>query len=131
MSEQAAKNLLIGIAEGERDLEGARAALCRCYNFVPADAFSRLNRDQSHGIDIIEVLNFLKDNNVTDIDEAEVAHLVNYYDTLEKDRNQILTIDEWNSIVLLCEDNTLREQVLARPAAEWKDIGRLPSDIEA
>jgi hypothetical protein len=43
----------------------------------------------------------------------------------------ILSIDEWNSIVLLCEDNTLREQVLAREAAQWKDIGRLPADLEA
>jgi hypothetical protein len=72
MSEQAAKNLLIGIAEGERDLEGARAALCRCYNFVPADAFARLNRDNSQGIECVEILNFLKDNNVTDIEGAEV-----------------------------------------------------------
>lgn len=64
------------------------------------------------------------------MEEAEVRHLVNYYDTLEKDRNQVLTNDEWNSILLPCEDNTLREQVLAREAAPWKDIGRLPSDIE-
>ena len=60
----------------------------------------------------------------------EVEHLVDYYDTLEKDRNKILTNDEWNSILLPCEDNSLREQVLAKEAADWKDIGRLPANIE-
>jgi len=118
------------VAEGERDLEASRAALCRSYNFVPKDAFSRLNRDNSNGCDIVELINFLKDNNVTDVDDAEVSHVVDYYDTLEKERNQTLTIDEWNSIVLLCEDNTLREQVLAREAKEWKDVGRLPANVE-
>jgi Ca2+-binding EF-hand superfamily protein len=125
-----AKNFLIALAEGEKDLEASRSGLCRCYNFVPADVFSRVNRDNSHGIEVQEIINFLKDNSVTDCDESEVRHLVDYYDTLEKDRNQILTNDEWNSILLPCEDNSLREQVLAREAAEWKDIGRLPADIE-
>jgi len=128
--ENRAKNFLIALAEGERDLEAARAALCRCYNFVPGDVFSRVNRDNSHGIEIGEIINFLKDNGVTDLDVAEVTHLVDYYDTLEKERNQVLTNDEWKSILLPCEDNSLREQVLAREAREWKDIGRLPADIE-
>mgnify|MGYP001421698068 CR=1 FL=1 len=78
MSEKAAnaaKNLLVAVAEGERDLEASRAALCRSYNFVPTEAFSRINRDNSKGIDIVELINFLKDNNVTDIDDAEVAHV--------------------------------------------------------
>lgn len=45
--ETKAKNFLIALAEGERDLEAARAALCRCYNFVPGDVFARVNRDNS------------------------------------------------------------------------------------
>ena len=89
-----------------------------------------MNRDNSKGIEAFEIINFLKDNGVTDLDESEVKHLVKYYDTLEKERNEILTNDEWNSILLPCEDNTLREQVLAKEAAEWKDVGRLPADIE-
>lgn len=68
---------------------------------------------------------------MTDIDDSEVAHVVDYYDTLEKERNRSLTIDEWNSIVLLCEDNQLREQVLAREAKPWKEVGRLPGEIES
>jgi len=72
----------------------------------------------------------LKDNNMTDIEGSEIAHLVRYYDTLEKERNEVLTIDEWNSIILPCEDNQLREQVIAREAKEWKDVGRLPADVE-
>jgi hypothetical protein len=125
-----AKNFFIALAEGERELEAARAALCRSYTFVPADAFSRINRDDSAGIDVVEILNFLKDNNMTDIEGSEIAHLVRYYDTLEKERNEVLTIDEWNSIILPCEDNQLREQVIAREAKEWKDVGRLPADVE-
>lgn len=70
----------------------------------------------------------MKDSNVTGIELNEIAHLVRYYDTQGKD--QILTPDEWNSVVLPCEDNDLRERVLARPAKEWKDVGRIPSDIE-
>ena len=58
---------------------------------------------------VLEILNFLKDNNVTDLDQPEIGHLVHYYDTLEKNRNQVLTNDEWNSILLPCEDNALRE----------------------
>lgn len=126
-----AKNFLIALAEGEADLEAARTALCRCYNFVPGDVFSRVNRDDTKGIEVAEIVNFLKDNNVTDLDVAEITHLVIYYDTLEKNRNQVLTNDEWNSILLPCEDNSLREQVLKREPAEWKTIGRLPVDIEA
>ena len=107
--ENKAKNFLIALAEGEKDLEASRAALCRCYNFVPTDVFSRVNRDDSKGIEVFEIMNFLKDNGVTDADVEEIKHLVNYYDTLEKDRNQVLTNDEWNSILLPCEDNSLRE----------------------
>ena len=103
------KNFLIALAEGEADLEAARTALCRCYNFVPGDVFSRVNRDDTKGIEVMEILNFLKDNNVTDLDQPEIGHLVHYYDTLEKNRNQVLTNDEWNSILLPCEDNALRE----------------------
>jgi len=125
-----AKNFFIALAEGERELEAARAALCRSYNFVPKDAFSRINRDDSAGIDVVEILNFLKDNNMTDIDGSEIAHLIRYYDTLEKDRLEVLSFDEWNSIILPCEDNQLREQVIAREAKEWKDVGRLPADVE-
>jgi len=39
-----AKNFLVALAEGEKDLEACRAALCRCYDFVPGDLFSRINR---------------------------------------------------------------------------------------
>ena len=67
-----------------------------------------MNRDKSGGIEVAEIINLLKDNSVTDFDDAEITHLVDYYDTLEKERNLVLTKDEWNSILLPCEDNALR-----------------------
>ena len=67
-----------------------------------------MNRGNSGGIEVAEIINLLKDNSVTDFDDAEIIHLVDYYDTLEKDRNLVLTKDEWNSILLPCEDNALR-----------------------
>lgn len=128
--ERKTKNFLVALAEGERGLESARAALCRTFDFVPGDAFSRLNRDNSAGIEVPEIINFLKDNGVTDVENNEAAHLVRYYDTLEKERNNILTVQEFSSIILPCEDNQLREDVLAKEAKEWKDVGRLSTHVE-
>lgn len=66
-------------------------------------------------------MNFLKDNSHVDFDEAEVRHLVNY---------ELLNKDVWNSMIVVSEDNNLREQVLARKTASWKDISKLPYVIE-
>ena len=55
----------------------------------------------------------MKDNKVYHISSTEAAELINFYDN---DQNQTLNFEEFNQMLLPCEDNALATEVENRQA---------------
>jgi hypothetical protein len=65
------KNLLLGVGEGEKDLEIARQKLCQIKDFSPKDAFDRLDRLKTGYLTQNEFVNFFRDNSVYHVTHDE------------------------------------------------------------
>ena len=85
-SERRLKDLLIGVGDGERDLEVARQRLCTIRDFAPHAGFQRIDRNLSEFINSFELLNFLRDNRVYHVTEPELHQLVRFFDSDEDGR---------------------------------------------
>ena len=121
------RNFIQAVANGERDLEAARCRLSSIPDFAPRAAFSRVDRDASGTVNSGEICQFLRDNGVFHVSDAEAYNLVCYYDS---DRNSRLSYDEWVQMNLPCEDNYLRDRTVARYAPALLRHESLPRDIE-
>jgi len=91
-SEKRLRNLLVSVGEGERDLEAARTRLCIIPDFNIRSAFERVDRDATGSITSFELRNFLNDNEVFHVIEAEAFELVKFFDC---DGNCRLTSNEF------------------------------------
>jgi len=91
-SEGRLRNLLVGVGDGERDLEAARTRLCAIPDFSVHAAFERVDRDARCSITSHEILNFLRDNTVLHVAEPEAFELVKFFDS---DGNARLTLNEF------------------------------------
>jgi hypothetical protein len=89
---QNLKNFLIEVALGERDLEMARQELCGISDFVPTQAFSRMDRSSDGKISYLELIQFLRENGNSNISETEIQNLISFFDM---DGDKTLTYDEW------------------------------------
>lgn len=127
-TESKLKNLLVALANGEREIEASRQKLARFTNFTLLSAFERIDRSMSNHITSNDILKFLRDNSVYSVSENEVFNLVKYF---ENDLKYSLDYKEFSQILLPCEDSRLRNDVLAR--RPYVRIGRfqlLQRDIE-
>lgn len=121
------KNFFAAVADGERDLEAARCRLCNIPDYAPRAAFSRIDRDASGRISSLEIVNFLRDNGIHHVSEAEAHNLIVFFDGSGDSR---LSFDEWVQMNLPCEDNYLRDRTMARFAPALLRHEVLPRDIE-
>eukprot|EP00356_Strombidium_inclinatum_P005589 CAMPEP_0170491762 /NCGR_PEP_ID=MMETSP0208-20121228/11238_1 /TAXON_ID=197538 /ORGANISM="Strombidium inclinatum, Strain S3" /LENGTH=524 /DNA_ID=CAMNT_0010767389 /DNA_START=18 /DNA_END=1592 /DNA_ORIENTATION=- len=126
-SERRLKNLLVAVGDGERDLEAARQRLCSIRDFAPLSAFERFDRDMTGFVTSYEIVNFLRDNSVYHVSEAEAFTLVQFFDS---DGNNKLSFQEFLQMYLPCEDNVLRNITLDRPSRRVTRYDHLPRDIE-
>ena len=117
-TERRLKDLLAAVGEGESRLEYKRQSLAQHYAFQPYDAFQRLDRDRNDYITPFELLNFLRDNRIWNVNEAECYKLLKYFDSDEDSR---LSFADFKQMLLPCEDNFLRKYVQDRPT---KYVGR-------
>ena len=127
-TETKLKNLLIALANGEREIETSRQKLARFNNFTLLSAFERIDRNMSNNITSNDILKFLRDNSVYSVSESEVFNLIKYF---ENDLKYSLDYKEFSQILLPCEDSRLRNDVLSR--RPYVRIGRfqlLQRDIE-
>ena len=85
-SEKRLKALLVAIGDGEQTLERTRQRLCEIRDFAPRAAFQRFDRDGNEYISSYELLNFLRDNRVYSVTEAECYRLVKFFDSDEDGR---------------------------------------------
>ena len=85
-TERRLKNFLVAIGDGENILERARQRLCEIRDFSPESAFQRIDRDSNFYLTSFEILNFLRDNKVYNVTEAECFRLVKFFDSDEDGR---------------------------------------------
>lgn len=126
-SEERLKALLIGVGDGERDLEAARQRLCSIRDFALHSAFERVDRDATNWVSSKEIVDFLRDNGVFHVSDAEAFDLVKFFDS---DGNSKLSFQEFIQMLLPCEDNVLRNITIDRPSIRVGRFERLPRDIE-
>lgn len=128
-SENKLKNLLIALADGERDIEISRQKLARFNDFTLLSAFERIDRNMATTITSSDILKFLHDNSTFTVTDAEVFNLVRYF---ENDLTYKLSYKEFSQLLLPCEDTILRNDVLSRKS--YTRVGRhqsLASYIES
>ena len=121
------KKLLLKIARRELDIELKRQFLASNEQMEPYSMFLRIDRNQDGFITPMEILNFIRDNNVHDMTEADCYYLVKFFDSDEDGR---LHYPDFMQMVLPCDNNVLRSAATQRPNAI---IGRgdfLTLDIE-
>ena len=80
-SEEKLKALLIAVGDGERDLEAARQRLCSIRDFALHSAFERVDRDATNWVSSKELVDFLRDNAVMHVSDAEAYDLVKFFDS--------------------------------------------------
>ena len=79
-SEERLKALLIAVGDGERDLEAARQRLCSIRDFALHSAFERVDRDSTNWVSSKELVDYLRDNGVFHVSDAEAFDLVKFFD---------------------------------------------------
>ena len=80
-SEERLKALLIAVGDGERDLEASRQRLCAIRDFALHSAFERTDRDATNWVSSKEIVDFLRDNGVFHVSDAEAYDLVKFFDS--------------------------------------------------
>jgi Ca2+-binding EF-hand superfamily protein len=126
-SERRLADLLVATSESERSLEEARQRLCCIRDFTPHTAFQRINRSLSNFVNSLEILNFLRDNQIQHVTEPELYQLVRYFDCDEDGR---LSFQDFLQILLPCEDNFVRNQTMDRVTHRVGRYDFMPRDIE-
>lgn len=126
-TERKLKNYIVAVAEGEGVLERLRQRLCEIRDFAPCMAFQRLDRCANDYLTSSQLANFLRDNCVYSISENECFRLLRFFDSDEDGR---LSYNDFNQMLLPCEDNCLRTITLERHACRVARYENLPLDIE-
>ena len=96
------KKLLLKIARQELDIELKRQYLASNEHMEPYSMFMRIDRNEDGFILPMEILNFLRDNSVHDMTEADCYYLVKFFDSDEDGR---LHYPDFMQMVLPCDNN--------------------------
>jgi len=117
------------VGRGERYLERLRQDICWIYDFSPASAFNRLDREGAGLVGAKEIREFLADNHSAHCATPhEVNLLVQFYDL---NGDGLLSPEEFNSMIMPCENDDLKQRAINRQPVELKDDkARLPCSHE-
>lgn len=126
-TESRLKNYLVAVGEGELQLETLRQRLCQICDFSPCMAFQRIDRGAYDQVTALDLYNFFRDHCVHSVSEGDLARIVKFFDNNEDSR---LSLNEFEQILLPCEDNCLRRIAQDRPALRVARYENLPLDIE-
>ena len=108
---QSLINLLLNLAENERQIEVLRQILCEQETFEPYAAFKRIDRSCKNSITVQDISKFLSDNKISR-DTTEIAAFLRRYDT---DFDNRLVYTEFIQIVLPITNRELRAIATQRP----------------
>jgi Ca2+-binding EF-hand superfamily protein len=97
-------------------------------NFEPYSAFQRLDRNESGFIASRDIINYIRDNGLSDgITEADCYYLVKYFDS---DEDGKLHYADFMTMLLPCSDSKLRAQATQRPNIILGKFDYLTLDVE-
>ncbi|CDW75672.1 ef hand family protein [Stylonychia lemnae] len=126
-SEKKLLALFEAIRDGEQYQESLRQRLCSKPGFAPYSAFMRIDRDGDEKLRTTEILDFFSDNREYTIRFSDCEQLIKYYDL---DRDLCLSYQEFQQVILPCEDNGLRNLALGRAPFRVPRYEKLPVDME-
>lgn len=96
-------------------VENGRTELAHLYDFEPYAAFCRLDKDKKQKIYVMDVFNFMQENNRFNFSVKDVQLMLDYYDL---DNSGSLEYPEFMKFVLPCNNPALREDVCQRKTFE-------------
>ncbi|CDW77960.1 ef hand family protein [Stylonychia lemnae] len=126
-SQAKLKKLLITIAKSEQQLEIQRQLLASNENVEPYSLFQRIDRGEDSFINSIEILNFLRDNGIHSVTEADCYYVVKFFDSDEDGR---LNYPDFMQMILPCDNPPLRAQATQRPNMYIAKSDYLTLDVE-
>jgi len=121
------KKLLLKISRLEQDIELKRQYLASNENMEPYQVFQRVDRNEDGFITPMELLNFIRDNSVHDMTEADCYYLVKFFDSDEDGR---LHYPDFMQMILPCDNNMLRSKATQRPNGQIQKGDFLTLDVE-
>lgn len=121
------KKLLLKIAKLELDIELKRQYLSSNEQMEPYSLFQRIDRSEDGFIVPMELLNFLRDNNVHDMTEADCYYLVKFFDSDEDGR---LHYPDFMQLVLPCDNHQMRATATQRAPMHINRGDFLTLDVE-
>ena len=101
------KKLLYFIAKQEQQNELQRQFLASNENVEPYSLFQRIDRNEDSFVTSVDLLNFLRDNGVHNITEADCYYVVKFFDS---DTDGRLSYPDFMQLLLPCDNPTLRAQ---------------------
>lgn len=93
----------------------------------PYSIFQRIDRGEDSFITSVEILNFLRDNGIHNITEADCYYLVKFFDS---DVDGRLNYPDFMQLVLPCDNPALRAAATQRPNAYITPHDYLTLDVE-
>ncbi|CAI2386646.1 unnamed protein product [Moneuplotes crassus] len=114
MSEQAlelVKSLFLAVASREETTEEQRQALASMDNFEAGACFKKLDKDNKGYISKSDISSLLTSNEITDVPEESISHMIKYFDSMESDK---LSMNDFSQILLPCANDYLRNRATNR-----------------
>jgi Ca2+-binding EF-hand superfamily protein len=93
----------------------------------PYTLFQRLDRNEDSFVTSVDILNFLRDNGIHNITEADCYYLVKFFDSDEDGR---LNYPDFMQMVLPCDNPQLRAAATQRPNQYISQFDYLTLDVE-
>ena len=109
-TERTLAALLFQTAQIEAEVEASRQELCKNPNFDVYSTFRLIDTQTNGKINIIDLKNFLSKRNIS-ITRLHLELLINQYDS---NMDQMLSLEEFQPLVLPSENIELREETLKR-----------------
>ena len=119
--------LLQAISENEEIVEEQRQQLAKQHGFEPWAAFKRIDRLGLGKISAYDIKQFLEDNMVDYIAEAECFHMFNFFD---KNKDGFLDFTDFLTLVLPSNDVALRAKVSQRQNYSIAPGEKLQNNVE-
>ena len=121
------KKLLFTIAKLEQQLELHRQFLAHNENVEPYSLFQRIDRGEDSFVTSVEILNFLRDNGIHNVTEADCYYVVKFFDS---DVDGRLNYPDFMQMVLPCDNPQLRAAATQRPNVYISKFDYLTLDVE-
>jgi len=90
-SQNALKDLLVAVGQGERNLENLRHRICSIYDFSPVSAFWRVDRRAAGSVNAHDLVDFLREQHNHSATFSECDQLVRFFDS---DNDGVLNLAE-------------------------------------